>query len=124
MNDKDLLEVFYDGACILCSREMNHYQKLKPTQNIKWVDISSSSFNAQSVGLNPMLVQKYMHAKRGNFLFVKVDAFLEIWKAYPKYKWMVPIANFKPIRFLFDVGYFCFATLRPYLPKKKCKQCL
>ena len=32
-NENNLVTVFYDGKCGLCSKEINHYKKIAPTGN-------------------------------------------------------------------------------------------
>ncbi len=113
------LTVFYDGLCRLCSAEINHYRKLKGSEKIWFVDITSAAFKAKVHGVDPYQVHKIMHVKRGEKLFTKMDAFIEIWKELPKYNWLIPFAQNPLLRPFLNLGYEGFAIVRPYLPRKK-----
>lgn len=113
------LTVYFDGLCRLCSAEINHYRKLKGSEKIRFVDITSTSFKAKAHGVDPYQVHKIMHVKRGDKLFTKVDAFIEIWRELPKYNWAVPLAKNPLLRPFLNLGYEAFAVVRPYLPRKK-----
>ncbi len=111
--------VYFDGLCRLCSREIAHYQKQDGSQNIKFIDITAPTFKASIHGVDPVQVHKVMHVRRGKKLFTKVDAFIEIWRELPRYRWAASVANKKWLRPALDAGYELFAFVRPYLPRKK-----
>jgi predicted DCC family thiol-disulfide oxidoreductase YuxK len=113
------LTVYFDGLCRLCSIEINHYKKQKGADKILFVDITASDFDAKKQGVDPFLVHKIMHVKRGKKLYTKVDAFIEIWKELPKYNWAVGMAQNILARPILNMGYEVFAVVRPYLPRKK-----
>lgn len=117
-------KVYFDGACHLCSREMDHYRK-KDTQNLfEFIDITAPSFSAAKEGLDPKQVNLEMHVRdsAGN-LHTGVNAFIEIWRIMPGYEWMSKASSLPLIHPALKVGYFCFARLRPYLPKRKSNHC-
>ncbi len=58
----DRLQVFFDGACPLCSREVSHYKKRDLHNKIEWIDIAQPTFNAASFGLDPVARQR-SHAR-------------------------------------------------------------
>jgi predicted DCC family thiol-disulfide oxidoreductase YuxK len=117
-------QVFFDGACYLCSTEIEHYRNKKTSTPIEFVDISSPQFSAEGHGLDPAAVQESMHVKcEDGSLRTGVEAFFEIWRRIPSYeklawaldrRWLLPFLH---------VGYAGFAKVRPYLPKKKGKVC-
>lgn len=39
------LTIFYDGACHLCAREIDHYKKVDTTNKILYLDIAKKSFD-------------------------------------------------------------------------------
>ncbi len=122
--EKKEFKIFYDGACYLCSTEIDHYRKKDTTVPFDFVDISSAQFNAASYGLNPKQVNLEMHVQCEDGTIRKgVDAFLEIWRRIPSYQkwaWALERNWIKPV---LDVGYFCFARVRPFLPKRKGAEC-
>lgn len=116
------LEVFYDGACPLCYREISHYMKKNKQNKIKFTDISLQSFDAKAHGLDPKEVQHVMHARlRDGTLITRVDAFLMIWKIL-NYNWAYKIGKTPGVYHGLNVFYSIFKTIRPYLPKRKCEE--
>ena len=120
-------EFFFDGACHLCSREVDHYRKLPGSEKIEFIDIAGGSFTAEAFGLDPIAVNREMHVKNpSGQVFTGVNAFIEIWKILPRYKAHAFMANQPVIKPLLKIAYFAFASIRPYLPKRKdsCDACV
>jgi predicted DCC family thiol-disulfide oxidoreductase YuxK len=112
--------IYYDGACHLCSREIEHYRKIDKADALEFVDIADPGFDASAHGLDPIRVNQEMHVRdsKGK-LHIAVQAFIEIWKVIPLYqKWVRVAENPLALPFL-KVGYSAFAKVRPYLPKRK-----
>lgn len=118
MNEKML--IFFDGACPICSRDKdNFYQKVPNKEILKFIDISSPDFRAESYGLKKDEVHKKMHLKIGDKIYVGVDAFIEIWKVIPQYKYLATLAKFLPFKLIMTWGYAVFAKFRPHVPGRK-----
>ena len=80
-------QVFYDGACYLCSGEIDHYRKKETLVPFEFIDISSPEFRAESYGLEDKAVQLEMHVKsEEGTVTTGVDAFLEIWRRIPSFQ--------------------------------------
>ena len=117
---------FFDGACHLCSREVDHYRKIPGSEKIYFIDIAGNSFSAKDYGLDPVAVNREMHVKSPTGeIFTGVDAFIEIWKVLPHYQRYAALANHSAIKIFLKFGYRIFASVRPYLPKRKdsCEAC-
>lgn len=114
------LQVYYDGLCHLCSREIDHYKKLQGSENISFIDITDPSFDPKKEKLDPFAVHKFMHARTAEGqIHTKVDAFVEIWKLLPKYQKALFLLKSPILRPIIDLAYITFAQyIRPYLPKK------
>ena len=120
MNHSEKVAVFYDGACHLCSREIEHYRKKDTREAFSFVDISLPSFQAVELGLDPIQVQKVMHVRApSGELKTGVDAFIEIWNHLPGFEPLARLATKAYVRPFLDLGYHAFARIRPFLPKKK-----
>lgn len=112
-------KVYYDGLCILCSKEIDHYRRQTGSDSIEFIDITSSQFDATSEGLDPFLVHKVMHVRNpAGELKTGVDAFIAIWEQLPKYKKLATLAQKKSVRGLLNFGYRGFVVIRPYLPRR------
>jgi len=118
------LKIYYDGLCILCSREIEHYKKLRGAEKLTFIDITHPEFDAKKEGLDPMAVHKVMHVRTPDGkIHTRVSAFLEIWKILPRYQWAAPIASHFLVKPLLEIGYTLFAKSRPFLPKRKKDLC-
>lgn len=118
----DQIKVYYDGLCVVCSSEINHYKKMNGSKNIDFIDITSSDFRADVEGLNPQKVHEELHAKdaRGQ-LHVGVDAFILIWSSIDKLKWLSKAAQKSLIKKILQANYSLFVKIRPYLPRRSCE---
>jgi predicted DCC family thiol-disulfide oxidoreductase YuxK len=108
---------------MLCSKEIQHYQRKDKQGALGFIDIKSPDFDAKIYGLCEEAVNLHMHAidKNGQ-VFIGVDAFIAIWKRIPSYRYLVPIFENKVLRLVLDPGYDVFARfIRPRLPKYKCQ---
>lgn len=113
--------VYYDGGCPICSREIETYRKKDKNERIIFEDISAPDFDPIEYGLDPKKIHKKMHARTPDDKIVTgVNAFITIWREIESLKFLVPLAQFRPIYLILSVGYWCFAKLRPLLPRKTC----
>jgi predicted DCC family thiol-disulfide oxidoreductase YuxK len=120
MKKKPRLTVYYDGLCVLCSSEIDHYRKQVGADQIQFVDICGPSFDAVKEGLDPFEVHRVMHVRRADgSLAIRVQAFIEIWSSLPKYKWAASLAKKRTINQILEIGYTVFAKIRPFLPRRK-----
>ena len=112
------LDVFYDGWCPVCRKEIDYYRKYN-SDNIEFVDIRIDNIHTK-YGLNPVEIRKNMHAKSGDNVYVGMYAFSQIWRRIPQWnKWADVIES----RFVYPfakIGYKIFAEkIRPKLLEKK-----
>ena len=116
--------VFYDGLCPLCSREISFYRTKDASEAIDWIDITREGFDAEAEGLNPARVYQVFHVKDETArIIVGVDAFIEIWSRIPALRTWTMLSRLPGARRLMKVGYFVFARIRPYLPRRARADC-
>jgi predicted DCC family thiol-disulfide oxidoreductase YuxK len=122
---KEVLTVFYDGSCIVCSRELEKYRKMDSAGRLKMVDITAPTFDPSLYDrdLQTFMAKLHVLDNSGEF-HTGVDAFTRIWRVLPQ-SWMhllSTIIAFPGIRLLARTGYWAFAHVRKFLPKvsKKC----
>ena len=112
--------VYYDGLCLACSTEINHYRKQAGSENFIFLDITDSDFKAEVHGIDPQFVHKVMHVRDpAGKLHQGVDAFRAIWRELPRYQFLYRLSERKPFRALLQFGYNAFVKIRPYMPRKK-----
>jgi len=116
------LQIFYDGSCSVCAREVERYGRMDREGRLILVDISAPEFNPAPFGIPLAEFMYQMHAiDRSNRVFRGVEAFWAIWQAFPSSTLLglcgvlisLPLVN--PLARL---GYRIFAALRGYLPKR------
>ncbi len=112
--------VYFDGLCLACSTEINHYRRLPGSENFSFIDITQSEFRPEAHGIDPHKVHQTMHVRDPNgTLHQGVDAFRAIWRELPRYQFMYRLSERKVLRALLEMGYKAFVQVRPYLPRKK-----
>lgn len=112
--------IYFDGLCVACSAEINHYKKQTGSERFLFVDITATNFKAEEHGIDPFLAHKVMHVKDPDgILHQGVDSFRAIWKELPRYHFLYNLSARKEVRFILELGYKAFVQLRPYLPRKK-----
>ena len=100
------LTVYYDEMCVLCAKEIHHYQKQTGSDKISFVDITAPNFDAAKENVDPFLVHKIMHSKTNDgILHTKINAFIEIWKILPKYHWLAKVVGLPGIRQIASAAY-------------------
>jgi len=116
------LTVFYDGSCIVCSREIDHYRQQAHGGKLRFVDISAPDFEPARHGRSSREFMAQMHVRdaRGRY-FLGVDSFPAIWEALPGagYHWLAKWIRLPGIHLLATLGYKLFARLRVFLPRRR-----
>lgn len=112
--------IYFDGLCLACSTEINHYRKLPGSESFEFIDITHPDFKPESHGIDPHQAHKLMHVRdpQGQ-LHQGVDAFRAIWHELPKYQFLYNLSGKKSVRVLMELGYWAFVYIRPFLPRKK-----
>jgi len=121
------LQIFYDGACRVCSAEMDSYRKNNPQNRFNFIDISAEGFQAEKYGKTQaeFMVQLHVRAADGTFS-TGIDAFVVIWQAYPSgslCRLFGALVGVPGISLFSRFGYKAFARYRHLLPKRE-KDCL
>lgn len=125
MSNNNILTVFYDGACGVCSTEMSHYKTIA-NEGIQFVNIAASDFKAESYGKSPEEFRRELHTcdNHGQF-YTGVDAFRMLWSALPPpfYPLLAIITGLPLINFASRCSYAVFARYRYLLPAKRPESC-
>jgi len=111
MADFDI-EVFYDGACPLCMREIRMLQGRDRRERIRFVDIAADGFDAASVGLPWETLMDRIHGRLPDGALVEgVEVFRRLYSAVG-FGPLVALTRLPGIRQLLDVAYRAFARNR------------
>ena len=110
-----MIEVYYDGKCGLCSKEINHYKKIAPAGVFEWKDVTEPQYAAELMeeGISLADGLRSLHAKDSNNALHKgVDAFILIWNNLGKWKVLGFFASLPGIRQIGQFIYRKFADWR------------
>lgn len=106
------IEVFYDGACPLCMREIQMLQRRDRRQRIRFVDIAAEGFEASSVGLTKKMLMDRIHGRLPDGTLVEgVEVFRHLYTAVGLGR-LVGVTRLPGLRGLLDVSYTVFAKNR------------
>jgi len=117
------LRVFYDGACVVCASEIEHYRRRDQAGRLVSIDISAADFDPHLYGIPLPALMYELHAiDRQGTIYRGIDAFWAIWQAFPASPlfWLLGrLVTLPLLRPLARLGYRGFARIRPYLPKRQ-----
>ena len=88
--------VLYNGACPVCRREIEHYQRLddRNGQGIGFTDISEPAAVLKECALTRDQVKRRLHViDADGRLLVGIPAFAAIWDHLPRYQWLAAIVR-------------------------------
>lgn len=115
------ITIFYDGACIVCSTEIEHYRKKDRLHRLILIDISDADFEPEHYGKTrkDFMGQLHVMDAAGTY-YLAVDAFSAIWHALPGkfYKFLSVIVSLLGVNALAGIGYRLFAKNRKYFPRR------
>ena len=111
-------QVFYDGDCPLCTVIARWYLTATGADNLEFVNIASPEFDAAAHSLDPLAVQRVIHAltPRGKVV-CGLDALIAIWSELPDYRPRARLARIPGIHFLLAAGYRLVAANRHWLKR-------
>lgn len=108
-----MITVFYDGKCGLCSKEINHYRKIAPSNIFNWQDITESADELNKEGISLSEGLRLLHAKdEEGLVHVGVDAFILIWKQLRRWRVLAFLVGLPIIRQIANTAYRAFANWR------------
>jgi predicted DCC family thiol-disulfide oxidoreductase YuxK len=111
MNDFRV-EVFYDGDCPLCMREIRFLQRLDRRAQIRFTNIAEPEFDAAKLGIDHATLMRKIHGRSSNGRwFEGVEVFRQLYEAVG-FRRLVAASRAPGIAQLLDVGYEVFAKNR------------
>jgi predicted DCC family thiol-disulfide oxidoreductase YuxK len=115
------LEVFFDGECPLCLREIKMLRRRDRAQQLSFTDISAPGFSAEARGYSHERLMAEMHARtpEGETL-VGVEVFRRIYDSLG-FSRLVAISRLWGLRTLLDWGYSVWAKNRLALTGRRCE---
>ena len=116
------IRIFYDGNCVVCATEIEHYLRKERDGKLAAIDISVPEFDPDEYHISLANFMYELHAidHSGN-IYRGVEAFWAIWQAFPAstvYGIMGAIVTAPLLNRIARLLYQGFACIRPYLPKR------
>lgn len=106
------IEVFYDGGCPLCRREIEMIRRKDKAELIRFTDIDDPSFNAESVGKTQQELMAQLHGRLPDGTWISgVETFRRLYSAIG-FRWAVGFSRLPVIAQIMNVGYAAFARYR------------
>ncbi|MET1415717.1 DUF393 domain-containing protein [Roseibium sp. HPY-6] len=108
-----LIEVYYDGKCGLCSREIGYYKRLTPRTSIAWNDIATHPQLLQGTGISQSEALLYLRVRNEDgTIETGLDAFLVIWRQFRGWRLLARLAALPGIYQGISFAYRRFADHR------------
>lgn len=112
LNHQAKIEVFFDGECPLCIREIKMLKALDRKHRIIFTDISAAEFDPGSVGLTMEQLMTEIRGRLPNGQLVQgVEVFRRLYSAVG-FGPLVAISRVPGISHLLNLGYSWFAKNR------------
>lgn len=106
------VEVFFDGACPLCAREIAMLQRWDRHQRIRFTDIAAPQFSAGALGTTQEALMNRIHGRLADGTWIEgVEVFRRLYAAVG-FGWLVWPTRLPGISHLMNFGYRVFARNR------------
>lgn len=109
------VEVFYDGACPLCLREVGIYQRMNGGDGLDWRDVSATC-PAPDLTQEDALARFHVRRADGS-LAVGAEAWAALWRAMPSLARWGRLLDRQPFLTIGAIGYRGFLLIRPLLQR-------
>jgi predicted DCC family thiol-disulfide oxidoreductase YuxK len=104
------LVVYFDGACPVCSREINFYRQRTGTA-VTYCDVSANICPAPDLSRDAALARFHVRLPDGQLLS-GAAAFLALWAQTPGFGYVAKVLSARPFVAVLDVFYNLFLRLR------------
>lgn len=109
----DATEVYYDGACPLCRREIAAYRGMSGLEGIAWCDLSQAGADLPA-DLDRATALARFHVRLADGRIVSgARAFLAVWRRNPRLARLATILDRQPFLGVLELGYRGFLRIRP-----------
>ncbi|MEO0682342.1 MAG: DUF393 domain-containing protein, partial [Pseudomonadota bacterium] len=105
-------EVFFDGACPVCSREIAAYRKMDGMDAIAWRNVAAEDFAAPDLDRDAALARFHVRLATGEIVS-GARAFLAVWRRNPRLAPIARLLDRRPISDALELGYRGFLKVRP-----------
>jgi predicted DCC family thiol-disulfide oxidoreductase YuxK len=106
------LEVFYDGGCPLCCREINMLRRRDRQRRIRFTDINAEAFSAGSVGRTHEQLMSAIQARQPDGAWIEgIEVFRRLYAA-AGFARLVRFSRWPAVAAVLEYAYRIFARNR------------
>ncbi len=106
------LQVYYDGGCPVCTREIAFYRSRPGAERFEWVDVTRSDAEL-GPGLTPQAALARMHVRTASgTLLSGAAAFAAMWRTMQGFEWLGWLLLIPPFGTLAEWAYRGFLVAR------------
>ncbi|MEO6599626.1 MAG: DUF393 domain-containing protein [Polyangiaceae bacterium] len=106
------VEVFYDGECPLCTREIEMLRRKDDAHRIRFTDIAARGFDAEAIGLPWSTLMERIHGRLPDGTLIEgVEVFRRLYAAVG-FGPLVAATRLPGVSQLLDLSYRVFAKNR------------
>ena len=100
-----MTEILYNGRCPICSAEIDHYKARAAATgaDLQFTDLNTAALD--SWGISPDQATRRLHARRDGDILSGFDAFLLIWQALPRWRWLARVVALPGLRHVVALVY-------------------
>ena len=112
------MKVYFNNSCKICRSEINLYKK-ENMEEINWIDITNNLSAEKETSKKDKELLRRLHVNDGSRVIEGAEAFLFVWKKFPKYNFLY---KFFRLTILFQVFKFNYEIVAYFLYLKNKKQ--
>ena len=106
------VEVYYDGDCPLCMREIRMLRRLDRHGRIRFTDIADAGFDPKAVGLSFQALMERIHGRLADGTLIEgVEVFRHLYSAVG-FRRLVAMTRLPGLSQLLTLAYYVFAKHR------------
>lgn len=107
-----VVEMFHDGECPLCRREVSLLRRLDRRGRIKFTDIAAPDFDPGPLGIDRQTLNREIHARLPDGTWITgVEVFRRVYAAVG-FRCLVTLSRLPVLSQALDLGYRVFARNR------------
>ncbi len=98
-------EILYNGRCPICSAEIAQYRRLADRTGapLRFTDLHDADLSAWALSADQ--ATRRLHARQGKRIISGFPAFLTLWHALPRWRWLARLLSLPVLRQIADLGY-------------------
>jgi len=106
------VEIFFDGECPLCTREVNLLRRMDRKRRVRFTDIAAQDFDPRALGTDMSTLMARIHGRLPDGTVLEgVEVFRRVYEAVGL-SWLSRVSRLPGIASLTEAAYSLFAQNR------------